>query len=761
MVNIIGTTGDDSLVGSNAENNTIDGLAGNDTIIGGDLTDTLDGGEGNDRIFSNVIFVNDLDVRRGFNRGASRSGGSDLIDGGAGNDLIVSIVGDSNPILKGGDGDDTLDANRTTFPKGTGSAEIDGGEGFDLLRRYEAPSRADINDPSIRNESPVTIDLDRVDFSVLPLPYYIKSIRNVEGVQDFYGGVGNDTVTVSGSSTIGRVIDGGGGDDNLNGGNGDDTIIGSPFQGSDTLNGGAGDDVFYGENNANNIIDGGEGFDYLGRYESTTSISIDLNNVDFNTLPLSIIKSIRNVEGIRDFFGSAGNDTVTAGSDTSTVNRIIDGGDGNDSIISGNGNDTIYSGSGNDIVSSGNGNDIIDISFAAPGFTGDGTGNDTIDGGDGDDTIGGGGRPKTSTSSVPVNGGQNKISGGAGNDRIDCTVCSFDKIDGGSGNDSINGGFQDTIDGGDGDDTIIGGGESSSDSISGGCGNDLIRTVSQKCTISGGDGDDTISSTVNNFGSQFSSTIYGGSGNDIIDGGTPIEDTSSNFFASVDVIYGGDGNDRIYGRGANDNINGDGGDDFAYGGSGDDLMLGGDGIDNFEGNIGNDTILGESGDDGLAGQEGDDSLVGGDGNDRLYGWLGNDILTGNDDSDTLYGGSGSDQLTGGSEADTFNFGSDFVTGDAFSSLGLDTITDFQSGVDKIQLQRSAFAALPPALSFATVSDDGLAASSSEAIVYSLGTGTLFYNTDGAINGFGEGGAFAKLTGNPAIAVSDFDLLPGN
>jgi Ca2+-binding RTX toxin-like protein len=52
------------------------------------------------------------------------------------------------------------------------------------------------------------------------------------------------------------------------------------------------------------------------------------------------------------------------------------------------------------------------------------------------------------------------------------------------------------------------------------------------------------------------------------------------------------------------------------------------------------------------------------------------ILDGGDGNDVLHGGQGNDLLTGGAGADSFAFS---------GSNGMDTITDFQAGLDKIDI----------------------------------------------------------------------------
>jgi len=107
-----GTANADLIIGNNL-GNFIDGAGGNDLIIGGSGNDAIFAGDGNDIVFGgggdDVI---DLGAGNDIAFGGS---GSDNIFGGAGNDIIFGGSGDD--VIFGDDGDDILS----------------GGEGFDIV----------------------------------------------------------------------------------------------------------------------------------------------------------------------------------------------------------------------------------------------------------------------------------------------------------------------------------------------------------------------------------------------------------------------------------------------------------------------------------------------------------------------------------------------------------------------------------------------------------------------------------------------------
>jgi Ca2+-binding RTX toxin-like protein len=153
------------------------------------------------------------------------------------------------------------------------------------------------------------------------------------------------------------------------------------------------------------------------------------------------------------------------------------------------------------------------------------------------------------------------------------------------------------------------------------------------------------------------------------------------------VIEGFGGKDKISGTSGNDYIDGGVGADVMSGGMGDDTYI----VDNSKdkvteaSNQGNDTIITTLEKFSLAKMPNVENLTfDGIGDANLTGNKQNNIIVAGDGHDNLYGGLGNDILTGGAGEDAFVFNT------KLSSTNVDTITDFESGVDWLSLNKKLF-----------------------------------------------------------------------
>ncbi|MEO0912687.1 MAG: calcium-binding protein [Pseudomonadota bacterium] len=206
-------------------------------------------------------------------------------------------------------------------------------------------------------------------------------------------------------------------------------------------------------------------------------------------------------------------------------------------------------------------------------------------------------------------------------------------------------------------DTIIGGWQD--DDFLGEGGDDVLQGNGGDDRLDGGDGNDEID------GGDGNDTILGGAGADQIDAGD-----------GLNTVWAGDGADFVVGGADADRIYGEGGSDTILAGFGNDFVSGGDGVDGLSGSDGHDRLLGGADNDTLNGGSGNDFLDGGSENDILIGGSGEDGLVGGSGADSLVGGTGDDTLTGGADADTFVFG---------LVEGFDVVTDFEDGIDRIDI----------------------------------------------------------------------------
>ena len=255
ITNVVGGSGNDTLVGNNS-GNLLNGYLGNDLIVGGKGNDYIDGGDGNDVIYG--------------------GGGNNTLIGGAGNDLFYGDTGKDN--IDGGTGtngvtyfyDTTgVSVNLLTGVNHGGFAEGDvlknisnvvGGSGNDTLI---GDDKGDLLNGYLGNDLIVGgKGNDYVDGGAGD-----DTIYGNGGADTLNGGDGNDKIVLSANSnaSIGGSLK----PDYVYGGNGDDTVVGSGANdlirgedGNDLLVGGYGNDTLQG-GDGNDTIQGGEGANIL------------------------------------------------------------------------------------------------------------------------------------------------------------------------------------------------------------------------------------------------------------------------------------------------------------------------------------------------------------------------------------------------------------------------------------------------------------------------------------------------------------------
>lgn len=170
---------------------------------------------------------------------------------------------------------------------------------------------------------------------------------------------------------------------------------------------------------------------------------------------------------------------------------------------------------------------------------------------------------------------------------------------------------------------------------------------------------------------------------------------------------------------------------------------------------GSDTVNGTGKADILYGGSGNDTIKGNDGDDTIYGGSGNDTINGNNGNDTIIGGFGADQLTGshGSDRFVYLFAADSSAGQ------FDTITDFTSGTDKIDL--TALGALGFVLLALSPASTSVPAHTIAWLYDSTANETVVYvnPTDQALHIGNSGLLEIHLQGIATIDASDFILTP--
>ena len=219
------------------------------------------------------------------------------------------------------------------------------------------------------------------------------SIYSTEAVPDsipvsINGNDGDDRIKDAYDSSAGRVLTGGGGNDEIDGYAGNDTLDGG--DGNDKLDGGEGNDRVLGGNGddavdgdgykdpGSDVVDGGAGYDYFGGWtkpedlqrQPTVNLTLDGvandgrpgendNVTNVEDFQMYVVGSFTGSDGPEKFViynpGNSGpSSLVGRGGDDELVghdfNDNVDGGAGNDHVEGGLGNDTVTGGPGQDTI---------------------------------------------------------------------------------------------------------------------------------------------------------------------------------------------------------------------------------------------------------------------------------------------------------------------------------------------------------------------------------------------------------------------------
>ena len=756
-VSYTGTNNDDQIIGNDLDN-FIEGVDGNDLIYAGDGNDNVLGGTGNDVIFGgsgddfllgedgNDIILggagNDfIDVGQGNNAAFGGSGndtiftGDDdnLVDGGSGDDTILAGAGDDiltggegNDYVNGGDstaGDETVDGN--VFLATSHDALV-GGEGNDTFVFTDADDYMDDDEAEEDEELEEDDDDDDDEASSVVVQGSTSALDNdgnaarytdvTEAEEDnedagfiVYDNVTGQFVALDSLEIAEQTQT----DVRLN-------IVTRP--GSSEINTAATTIAGYNAADTMEFTESGDfsesiGFSGIERIELSDGVNITLSSEQLEENGESL--SLGELNPGTHIFGTAG-----GASESVTINFEYEEEEfePEDDILGAEEVEYDYAGFSADEYSVANMFHDVDIIYdASEGEEGSFT---RVDGGN-----------ETAGASETVYGSEGVDYG---------TMHSGDDTYyGGDGNDVLAGqSGADSLYGEEGDDIFLIGGFGSGNSGTTSSADDgtqeWIATGANHDLIVGGDGVDTL-------------RITSGVGADTKTNGTVVLNDAN--FQGMEVVQVGGTVDQLnvendalqmlndhYYFAANSTV-----DDLSNslgnnGGTIDNVVVDASGVTanglRFEGNGNDNTFIGTTQDDVFVGNGGNDTLTGGNGADTfVFGQVHEQVVTGDDDEVQTY-------------VDT-----------AFDLTGIDTITDFVSGLDTIALNVDQFTSLT-AGSFTAdnlVCSVGAAAGdANDFLLFDTSTGALSYDADGS--GAGAAVQFATLTGVTSLSASDIDVF---
>lgn len=720
-----GTSSSDLVVGNDL-GNQISGGGGNDIIFGGSGNDFIDGGDGNDIIFGG-----------GGNDIILSGEGNNIIFGGAGDDVI--ILGNGNNIVDGGAGSDNIygGTGSNIIFGGSGDDAIYGGEGDDILSGGDGYDYVEGGGSSAGDET-VTGDLFLVTSN-----------------DALIGSNGNDTFRIS-SVVTGVIIDGG---------------------------------VSSLDNSGNSAryvsVSEDEATEELFAYDTVTETVVEIDDLEIaeeseTDVRLNLVT--RPGSSALSTYAS----TIAGYNAVDTI-EFTQSGDFSESLAF-TGIERIELASGVNITLSAeqleNNGESLSLGFLNPGthiygVAGGPTESVTIKlefeetEFEPDDDIEDAEEVEYEAAEFEVDdysvaelfhnvdiiydategeaGSYVRIDGGnesagareivLGSEGVDYVTMRLgdDTVYGHGGNDLLVGhGGADYLDGGEGDDIFLitgfGSGVQGTTSKADDGNPEWIATGAKHDVIIGGEGTDTLRITT------------GIGANNTTNGTILLNDAN---FQEMEVVQVGGTvgrlnventalqllNDHYYFN-ANGTVTDLSNDRGNNGGTINNVVVDASGVTanglTFEGNGNTQTFIGTSQDDRFIGNGGDDILTGGGGSDTfVFGKVWTQVVTGDDNEVQTY-------------VDT-----------AFDLTGVDTITDFVSGTDKIELNTDQFASLV-GFNAGNLVIGSAALDADDYLIFDSATNTLKYDADG--NGSGEAVDIAILTGVTSITAADIVVV---
>jgi Ca2+-binding RTX toxin-like protein len=823
---LFGNAGDDGLIGGEGAD-LLDGGAGFDsamfagrradyTITTSGLETLVSGPDGNDtlinveRLFFDDVTVNlingndtlddhltgdysvDVIANKLLDTVVEELASDDIIHALGGDDTVEGLHGDDT--LYGGDGDDTLrgDAGDDELIGGAGDDDLFGGAGYDVAVYSGNPADYLVTDlgggvfevSDQRAGSPDGTDrlegIEDLKFASVVSDFVIGPAG--ANVDQFLGFAGNDTASYENatSGVIANLLNSkkntgwAAGDtynaiENLTGSDFNDKLTGDAFD--NFLKGGEGDDTLDG-GSGNDTLEGGAGADRLigGLGNDTASYA----NAGPQGVTANLLNPARNdgearkdtYSGIENLRGSAYTDEL-AGNNAA---NILEGNDGDDRLIGNGGIDTLIGGLGADTF-------MFNAVKDGGGSTKAGATGDIIT-----DFVSGIDKIGILRSGFKIAQGVDLGAGGV----FDFATEYFESGTGAStpsGVDATRSGHGQFLFNTDTDqlwwdpdgigkadavllatfntDIVATDFDLWSQNIKGDATDNTFVAAQRSEAFFGLDGSDTVS-------------YADGTGAVVASLASPVTNAG---YAAGDTYVG---IENLVGTAFNDKLTGNKFDNLLEGGSGADRLNGGAGVDTASyanaaaagvtasllnakvntGEAAGDTYVSI---ENLLGSAFEDTLIGSNGVNVLNGGAGDDRLIGNGRIDTLTGGLG---------ADTFQFNAINDGGGAtkasVKATG-DLIMDFEVGVDKVGILRSAFG-IDSGVDFGLFATDyfvsGAGAANSSGVLatrdghgqflFNTDTNQLWWDADG--NGKKMAVLLATFQNGAHVQATDFDLL---